>query len=174
MTNVPTLFIYDHSSISCSLNWSTWLILLPFICRQSHQQPPNWWQQPQSDDEDEARAFSRGSNGKRSRIEPITSSSTASSEAKWPPSTSSRRESTRIRISSPPLPDEELTSVLQNFLNESRGRKMEAGMTSNDYYYGSADPYYNSNFLPNVSPSASSLDSGYCGPASVQSSIGNF
>ena len=47
-------------------------------------------------------------------------------------------------------------------------------MTSNDYYYGSADPYYNSNFLPNVSPSASSLDSGYCGPASVQSSIGNF
>ena len=32
------------------------------------------------------------------------------------------------------------------------------------YNYGQ----YNT-FLPNVSPSASSLDSGYCGPASVQS-----
>ena len=54
-------------------------------------------------------------------------------------------------------------------------------MSSNDYYYGTtasssttADPYYNQTFLPNVSPSASSLDSGYCGPASVQSSIGQL
>ena len=112
-------------------------------------------------------------------------SSTASAEAGWPTHslTSSRTTSatTRVRLlsSSPPLPDEELTSVLQNFLDESRGRKMEAPMsTSNDYYYGptssttTADPYYNQTFLPNVSPSASSLDSGYCGPASVQSSIG--
>ena len=38
-------------------------------------------------------------------------------------------------------------------------------MNNHDYYYN------NQTFLPNVSPSASSLDSGYCGPASVQSSI---
>ena len=36
---------------------------------------------------------------------------------------------------------------------------------NNSYNYGGQ---YNT-FLPNVSPSASSLDSGYCGPASVQS-----
>ena len=34
----------------------------------------------------------------------------------------------------------------------------------NSYNYGQY-----STFLPNVSPSASSLDSGYCGPPSVQS-----
>ena len=138
---------------------------------------------------------------------PSSSSSTASEVTTgWPSSThsltSSRTTSirttraensgstSRVRLlsSSPPLPDEELTSVLQNFLDESRERntssnsnnKMEAvPMSSNDYYYGTtasssttADPYYNQTFLPNVSPSASSLDSGYCGPASVQSSIG--
>ena len=36
---------------------------------------------------------------------------------------------------------------------------------NSNYNYGGQ---YNT-FLPNVSPSASSLDSGYCGPASVQS-----
>ena len=38
-------------------------------------------------------------------------------------------------------------------------------LNQQDYYYP------NQTFLPNVSPSASSLDSGYCGPASVQSSV---
>ena len=156
------------------------------------QHPPNWWQQPHNnsdnEDTDTNSAFSSiSSNGKRSRVEPMIPSSTASAEAGWPTHslTSSRTTSAtattcvRLLSSSPPLPDEELTSVLQNFLDESRGRKMEAPMsTSNDYYYGTtsstttADPYYNQTFLPNVSPSASSLDSGYCGPASVQSSIG--
>ena len=174
--------------------------LLPFICRhhqqQQPQQPPNWWQQPHSDDNEDSSsneiasfvpaAARSSSNGKRSRIEPVASASSmeaaprsSHNEAVWPHhhhhSSSSR---TRIRVcSSPQLPDEELTSVLQNFLDESRsrsGHKMEASMTaSNEYNYAyHTDSYYNQTFLPNVSPSASSLDSGYCGPASVQSSIG--
>ena len=114
----------------------------------------------------------------------LTSSRTTSTRTTRAENSSSSTSRVRLLSSSPPLPDEELTSVLQNFLDESRERnshnKMEAvPMSSNDYYYGTtasssmtADPYYNQTFLPNVSPSASSLDSGYCGPASVQSSIG--
>ena len=50
---------------------------------------------------------------------------------------------------------------------------MEQQTSSNSPVANNYDNSYNygqySTFLPNVSPSASSLDSGYCGPASVQS-----
>ena len=57
--------------------------------------------------------------------------------------------------------------------NNSNNNKMEQQTSANSPVANNYDNSYNygqySTFLPNVSPSASSLDSGYCGPASVQS-----
>jgi hypothetical protein len=138
-------------------------------------------------------------------LQPPSSSSatSAASEAATTTTTSNwpqyQKHRGSLRCSSPTLPDEELTSMLQNYLddtsNSSRRNNTNSSSSKNssskmelhshhggqmasandflsDYY--PQNSLYNGHqaFLPNVSPSASSLDSGYCGPASVSSSIG--
>ena len=93
----------------------------------------------------------------------------------WPQSQSNRKRGS----TSPTLPDEELTSMLQSYLDDTAKKyststsKSSAEEAKMDLEYLNQQDYYypNQTFLPNVSPSASSLDSGYCGPASVQSSV---
>ena len=110
---------------------------------------------------DEVYAFSKRGTA---ASETVTTTTSQPQPQSWP------QYSRKRACTSPTLPDEELTSMLQNYLDEKNLRhsnKMEL-----DYMHNQPDYYYNNQtFLPNVSPSASSLDSGYCGPASVQSSI---
>ena len=100
---------------------------------------------------------------------------TPSQPPSWPQSQSNRKRGS----TSPTLPDEELTSMLQSYLDDTAKKystsnsKSSAEEAKMDLEYLNQQDYYypNQTFLPNVSPSASSLDSGYCGPASVQSSV---
>ena len=63
-----------------------------------------------------------------------------------------------------------LDDTAKKYSSNSKSTSEEAKMDLE--YLNQQDYYYpNQTFLPNVSPSASSLDSGYCGPASVQSSV---
>ena len=62
--------------------------------------------------------------------------------------------------------------MLQSYLDDTAKKYSQKSPKMELEYLNQQDYYYpNQTFLPNVSPSASSLDSGYCGPASVQSSV---
>ncbi len=98
-------------------------------------------------------------------------------EESWPQFASRNR---RGCCASPMIPEEELTSMLCYFDEKSnKDNKMYHHQQSHPHQYMSDYQHHGGGyhqsyaFLPNVSPSTSSLDSGYCGPASVESSGGS-